>query len=181
MTIEVHPVTPERQADFIRLFEARGSPHYCWCMIYRDRKAHEMSKDEKRHRMLALIASNTPIGLLAYEEGEPAAWCSIAPRQSFPKLERSRAMPTGAAQPAWTVTCFFAKRPLRGAGVTHELLRAAVDYARANGASAIEGYPWDTSGNHSRFKGHSSAFRALGFAQDGTRWYLALQGGELGD
>jgi GNAT superfamily N-acetyltransferase len=150
-------------------------------MIYRDRLAHEMSKDEKRDRMLSIIAAGTPVGLLAYEDGEPAGWCSVAPRETFPKLQRSKAMPTGDLQPAWNVTCFFVRRRLRGAGVTRELLRAAVDYARENGAAALEGYPWDTSRNHSRFKGHSSVFRQLGFRQDGTRWHLSLRGGELGD
>jgi GNAT superfamily N-acetyltransferase len=149
-------------------------------MIYRDRLAHQMSSEQKRDRMLSTIASGTPVGLLAYADGEPVGWCSVAPRETFPKLQRSRAMPTGEAQPAWNVTCFFVKRTSRGAGITRRLLQAAIDYARDNGAMAVEGYPWDTSANHSRFKGHSSIFRDLGFQQDGTRWYLALRGGENG-
>ena len=72
------------------------------------------------------------------------------------------------------------KRPYRGRGVTLQLLRTAVEYARENGAASLEGYPWDTSRNHSRFKGHSSVFRRLGFRQNGTRWHLPLRGGESG-
>jgi GNAT superfamily N-acetyltransferase len=168
---DVRPVTRETWVDFELLFSARGSPHYCWCMLYRDRRSQAMSKDEKREAMRSTVAAGTPVGLLAYENGEPVGWCSVAPRETFPKLERSKAMP------AWAVTCFFVKRSQRGKGVTRLLLAAAADYARDNGALVVEGYPWDTSAGKSRFKGHSSAFRGAGFEQDGTRWHLDLRQG----
>ena len=34
-TLQVKKVTPARWADFERLFEARGSPGYCYCMAWR--------------------------------------------------------------------------------------------------------------------------------------------------
>ena len=41
----------------------------------------------------------------------------------------------------WAVTCFFIRRRLRKHGVSRELARAAVSFARDRGARAIEGYP----------------------------------------
>jgi len=32
------------------------------------------------------------VGILAYAEGEPIAWCSIAPRETYAALERYRAL-----------------------------------------------------------------------------------------
>jgi hypothetical protein len=33
--LEVHPLTPERWADFERLFGPRGAYGGCWCMYWR--------------------------------------------------------------------------------------------------------------------------------------------------
>jgi GNAT superfamily N-acetyltransferase len=176
----VRPVTGKSWGDFVALFEARGSPHYCWCGVYRFAKAHEMERDEKRAAMGKLVRGGTPIGVLAYagRGGPPVGWCSIAPRESYLKLARSRTMPrkTPAETPTWTVLCFFVTRPARGAHVTHALLAGAVDYARAQGARVIEGYPWDTAGISSTHRGHSSVFAAAGFRREGSRWVLESGG-----
>jgi hypothetical protein len=79
---------------------------------------------------------------------------------------------TDEATPTWVVLCFFVVRPARGGGVVRALLRGAVKAARAAGAEVIEGYPHDTAGISSTHRGHSSAFAAVGFVQDGARWVL---------
>src|SRR5262245_1325632 len=104
-SVRVEPVTSERFADFERLFGSRGAPHYCWCSVYRFRDAHEKSHLAKRQAMNQLITAGTPIGVLAYEGDEPIGWCSVAPRESYVKLERSRTMPRVSAEPTWTVLC----------------------------------------------------------------------------
>ena len=170
----VSPVTPESWPDLAALFEARGGPHYCWCMLYRHRLSQKMTKGEKREAMQAIVAAGTPVGLLAYDGEEPIGWCSVAPRLTFPKLEYSRAMPTGGVAPAWAVTCFFVRKSHRHRKVTETLLLAARAYAETHSGAVIEGYPWDSSSNKSAFKGHSSVFRAAGFIRDGARWYAPL-------
>lgn len=168
--LAVHPVTPARWADFQRLFSAKGSPHYCWCTPYRFADAHAMGKAEKEERMEGCVKQGTPVGVLAYRGGEPVGWCSIAPREAYAKLERSRTMPAVEAQPTWAVLCFFVPRAERGEGIPLKLLRGGVAYAKENGAKVVEGYPWDTMGITSRHRGHSSLFAAAGFKQDGKRW-----------
>jgi len=39
--------------------------------------------------MEAIIRSGEVPGILAYLEGEPIGWCSVAPREAFPVLDRS--------------------------------------------------------------------------------------------
>jgi len=170
----VRPVTPATLRDFVQLFEARGSPHYCWCSIYRFADAHAMKGSEKQAAMKKLVDRSTPIGVLAYLEGAPVGWCSVAPRESYVKLTRSRTMPrvTDAATPTWTVLCFFVVRSARGAGVSRALLTGAVKYARAAGAEVIEGYPHDTAGISATHRGHSSVFAAAGFHLEDGRWVL---------
>ena len=170
--IEVRPVTAESWGDFVRLFEARGSPHYCWCGPYRYARAHEMTAAQKKAGMQRLCAQGTPIGVLAYDGEEPVGWCSIAPRESYVKLARSRTMPrvTPPETPTWTILCFFVPRARRQQGITRALLRGAVAYARAQGAKEIEGYPWDTAGITSTHRGHSRVFKAARFRREGARW-----------
>src|SRR5262245_49606402 len=112
--LTVRPVTTETWPDFVRLFEARGSPHYCWRPPYRFKDAHLLAGAEKKAGMHALVTGQTPIGVLAYAGGEPVGWCSIAPRESYVKLARSRTMPRVSEAPTWTVLCFFVPRPWRG-------------------------------------------------------------------
>jgi GNAT superfamily N-acetyltransferase len=116
--------------------------------------------------------------VLAYYGDEPVGWCSIAPRESYVKLERSRTMPrkTPPETPTWTVLCFFIVRAYRHEGVAGALLRGAVAYARAQGAKVVEGYPFDTAGISSTHHGHSSLFKAARFRQDGAdrRWSVRL-------
>lgn len=177
-SIDVRPVTPDTWEDFVRLFEAKGSPHYCWCTPYRVRGAQDLANDEKKSHMRKLVSAGTPIGVLAYDGDEPIGWCSIAPRESYVRLERSRTMPrvTPLATPTWTILCFFVARPHREQGIAQALLDGAVAYAKQQGAKVIEGYPFDTAGVSSTHRGHSRVFEAGRFQRDGSRWSLRVRG-----
>lgn len=172
-SVVTRPVTASRWTDFEALFTSRGCPSYCWCVPYRFHDAHRMSRDQKRQAMRRRIRANVPVGMLAYADGEPVGWCSIAPRETYEKLDRSSTMPRVDDRPTWTVLCFFVKRSHRGQGVTRRLLRDAVAYARRRGARVVEGYPFDTAGLSSTHRGHSKVFRAVGFRPDeGRRWTI---------
>jgi GNAT superfamily N-acetyltransferase len=168
--LRVAPVTPETWADFARLFSARGAPHYCWCTVYRFTDAHVGAHDRRRELMRGLVAGGTPVGVLAYDGDEPVGWCSVAPRESYVKLARSRTMPRVSEAPTWTVLCFFVPRARRGQGITRALLEGGVRLARAGGAREIEGYPHDTAGISATHRGRSEVFAAAGFQQEGKRW-----------
>ena len=157
------PVTAERWPDLRRLFEARGGPSYCWCMAWRPGGGG--SNDSKRDALRAIVEQGPPVGLLAYEEGEPVAWCSVAPRESYRPLG-GRPEPEGVS--VWSVACFFATRRHRGRGITGLLLRAAVDLARKRGADVVEGFPVDPESPSYRFMGLRSTFLAAGFTEVGT-------------
>ena len=43
-----------------------------------------------RASLRGLVASGQTPGLLAYLDGAPVGWCSVAPRNAFPRLERAR-------------------------------------------------------------------------------------------
>ena len=96
-----------------------------------------------RRTLRKRVKSGGPPGVLAYVDGKPAGWCSIAPREEFAFLARSRVLSPVDSEAVWSVSCFFIARPYRRQGVSVPLLRAAVELARRKGARIIEGYPVD--------------------------------------
>lgn len=160
MKLDFHPVTSERWADFEQLFESKGGPHNCWCMVWRknENKKRSPGKAGKKASMQSRVHCGTPIGLLAYTNNEPIAWCSIAPRDTYKVLGGDE-----AKDGVWSLTCFFVTRTFRKTGVTSQLLAAAIDYARQNGAQFVEAYPVAPDSPSYRFMGFVPMFEKAGF------------------
>ncbi len=175
-TIEIHPVTPDRWADLVELFERPGPrggqpvSSGCWCMFWRleGRRFDEFwgrGKDGgsgNKAEMRSLVEQGREPGLLAYVDGVPAGWCSIAPREEFARLERSRTLPRVDEAPVWSIVCFYIHGHYKGRGVAQALLRGAVDHAASKGATIVEGYPV-RPGDADPYTGFESMFRAAGF------------------
>ena len=123
--------------------------------------------DKNKQAMKAIVDSGQVPGLLAYVDDEPVAWCSIAPREDYASLERSRTLKRIDAKPVWSVVCFFVDRRFRRKGLMVPFLRAAVEYAREHGAKIVEGYPVEPEKrpSGSSYMGVVSAFRQAGFVE----------------
>ena len=96
-----------------------------------------------RARLKALVDAGNPPGLIGYRGKVPVGWVSIGPREDYPKLKRSPVMKAVDEQPVWSVICFVVPAQYRGQGVAQALLKAAVAYARKQGATLVEAYPVD--------------------------------------
>jgi GNAT superfamily N-acetyltransferase len=166
--LDVRPVTPERWRDMVELFERRGprgghrnTPAYgCWCMYWRDRSvAHGAPK---KRRMAAIVRAGGEPGLLAYEDGVPVGWVSIAPREEFGALLRSpQYRPRDHDEGVWSIVCFAIDRHSRRRGIAGALLDAAIAYACGRGATAVEAYPHVTDSRD--YMGSVDLFAARGF------------------
>jgi len=161
---EFHPVTRERLADLHRFSEAHGKFRYCSCMRWRMTSA-DFKRSAKEHRVLALdqrVLDGVPIGVLAYLGGEAVGWCSVAPRETYPALERYRKLARIDEERVWSVVCFFIDARARRQGLTLGLLNAAVAYALSQGARIVEGYPVEP-GRIYAYMGSPATFRRAGF------------------
>ena len=96
----VREVDERRWDDLARLFEARGGPKHCWCMVWRAKEAEARNTDAKSRKgaLRRRVRNGIPIGLLGYLGSEPVAWCSVAPRPTYRPLggpEEADSQPQG--------------------------------------------------------------------------------------
>jgi len=168
--LEFHPLTPERWRDFETLFGERGACGGCWCMWWRIARAqYERQKGaENRKALKKLVDGGHTPGIIAYQNGQPIAWCSVAPRESYPVLERSRILKPVDEKPVWSVVCFFVMKEHRRSGLLVKLLKAAIDFVREQGGRVVEGYPVEPQKKQADafvWTGLASAFVRAGFEE----------------
>ncbi len=77
----------------------------------------------------------------------------------------------------WTITCVVVRGGHRRQGVVAHLLEGAVEWARSQGAPAVEAHPVDTCGERmdttTAFVGTTSTFDRVGFSVVGQTDALA--------
>lgn len=175
MDLEARPLTPERWADFEAVMGPQGGDSGCWCMWNRQtsREFGEQHGEPNHNAMRGLVEAGDVPGLIGYVDDEPVGWVSVAPREAYGRLARSRVTKPVDNESVWSVTCFVVPRRHRRLGVASALLLAAVDYARERGATAIEGYPVEPRTPEMpparAWMGLNSMFEAAGFSEIARR------------
>jgi GNAT superfamily N-acetyltransferase len=168
---QFQPLTSDRWSDLETLFGERGACGGCWCMLWRlKRSQFEDQKGEKNKAAFkAVVDSGEAPGILAYANGSPIGWCALAPRDTYPALERSRVLKRIDDKPVWSIVCLFIARPYRRKGVSVELLKAAAEYVRQRGGKIVEGYPVEPRKDEMpdvfASTGLASAFLKAGFVE----------------
>jgi GNAT superfamily N-acetyltransferase len=147
----------------------RPDANVCWCLSYRlsSKENRELRGQARGHKVKSLLRRG-PIGVLAYEQGEVVGWAAVAPRAET-SFARNRKIPHIDDADVWSVWCMRVRPGHRGEGITHELLRGAVEFARERGAPSIEGYPVDNRGEKvdltMAYVGTRALFEKAGFAK----------------
>ena len=132
-----HAGSPGRPRSFL------GKPRqvsYCSCMRWR-LASTEYRRDTKPQRVAALESlarRGVPIGVLAYVDGAPVGWCSIAPRETYVALGRYKA-PRADRRRAGLVGRLLLRGPSRATG--------------GPGRAACSAPPWPTRRRWARNRG----------------------------
>ena len=141
-------------------------------MLWRlSRKQFESQRGEgNKLAMKAIVDSGEVPGILAYHNTKAIGWCAIAPRGIFLALTRSRILRPIDDRPHLSIACLFVDRSYRKKGVSTELLRAASEYAKSQGADLVEGYPVEPKSEKDippafAWTGTSKAFIGAGFKE----------------
>lgn len=146
--VEVRPATLERFDDVAAVLGPRNpASSVCWCLSHRleAKTARELVGPARGEFVRSLCAQPVSPGVLAYRGGEVVGWAAVAPRAELP-FTRSRKIPHVDDLPVWSLWCVRVRPGHRRTGVSVPLLQGAVEYARVQGAPAVEGYPVDNAG-----------------------------------
>jgi GNAT superfamily N-acetyltransferase len=144
MPIEVRPATAYRDVK-VMVGPKKPGANVCWCLSYRltsSKENRELVGAARGRRVQQLVRQDPPPGVLAYDGDEVVGWAGVHPRADT-SFAGNRKIPHVDDLDVWSVWCIRVRPGHRGSGLSHELLAGAVEFARANGAPAIEGYPVD--------------------------------------
>lgn len=108
--MDFQEATQERRGDPESLFEGRGGLKHCRRMAWRPKAkgVGRLSNAAKKGMPRGFVDSGTPVGLLGYEDGEPVAWRSIAPRDSYRRMSRTADPDCVDSASVWAIARFFA-------------------------------------------------------------------------
>ena len=166
-SLSVVPANQVPWDDLRAVFGDRDSGR-CNCQRFKTRGWFwEQATDEQRRAQLRDQANcddpaaTSTTGLVAYlhdhdhdddqdqdqeQPATPVGWVAVEPRTEYPRLLglptvwKGRPGEEKDDDSVWAVTCFVVRKGYRRRGITYALAEAAVGYAKANGARALEGY-----------------------------------------
>jgi GNAT superfamily N-acetyltransferase len=172
--MEIVPLTPARLDDLAELFDEPGDPRWCWCASYRVRRAVGRVPPSENRAVLTEATNREPApGLVAYRDDRVIGWVSVGPRADYPRLAYEKVLRPVDERPVWSIVCFVVARRERGQGFSDVLLEAAIEHARASGATTLEAYPVDAGRAHipppQAYKGTLAMFQRAGFTEVARR------------
>ena len=168
MAIEVRPATVFEDVCTM-VGPKRPDANVCWCLSYRiPSKENRSLVGPARGERVRQLMEQAPPGVLAYDGDEVVGWAAVAPRADT-TFARNRKIPHVDDTDVWSVWCIRVRPGHRKSGISHHLLRGAVEFARTSGAPAIEGYPVDNQGETvdttMAYVGTRALFERAGFVE----------------
>jgi len=141
--LKFEQLTSSNWKEFEMLMGEKGGCGNCWCMYFRlPYKIFQENKPNGNKKMMKnLVNKGTPQGLIASMNSEPVGWIAMAPREDYIKIENSRVFKRIDEQPVWSITCFFVRKEYRHKGLSQQLIKGAVDFAKKKKIKILEAYP----------------------------------------
>jgi GNAT superfamily N-acetyltransferase len=149
-------VVPARDAGWDAVesvFQSEASARNCWCQFHvlSNSEAARTNRESRRALLSDQIETqHPPRGLVGFDGDEPVGWCGVEPRVRLRHVLASRLVAKQSPyllddESVWSIYCILVPPRQRGRGIGAALLHAAIAHAVDHGASALEGYPIDTT------------------------------------
>jgi GNAT superfamily N-acetyltransferase len=129
--------------QYEELMGEKGGCGNCWCMYFRlPYKIFQENKPDGNKKLIKKLVNNDMLlGLIAFMNKKPFGWIALAPREDYIRIESSRVFKRIDDKPVWSITCFFIKKEYRRMGLSHQLIKGAVDFAKKKKIKILEAYP----------------------------------------
>ena len=187
MDIEVHPLTPDRAADYLAFFDHEHGPAFsdnpewatCYCQFYQTPTAVDWKSrggGVNRRAMSERISTGEMEGFLAYvrdagsDKSIVVGWLNAQPRNKLPHcFQRIQIDATPIDLPDHRVAqlvCFVIHPEWRRRGIARALLDAALDSFSRRGIVMVEAYPFkaeDSEDPGDHYHGTWSMLQKAGF------------------
>ena len=165
---ETHPVTPDRFDDLADVINPNRRATHCWCLSHRvgAKEIAELGDGSREQAMRTLCERDVPPGVVTYRDGTPVGWCNIGARSDIPRLRQSKLIRPVDDVPVWSIVCTVVRSGHRRQGVTQQLIAGAGQWARSQGAPAVEAHPVDPDGRMDltmAFVGTRAMYERAGF------------------
>ncbi len=185
MELRVVPAAEAGWTAVDAVMQAEATSRDCQCQFHLlDNAGYRATTRESRRGTLQeqIETWEPPRGLVALLDGEPAGWCGVEPRTRMAHLLASRLVAKNSPYPAgdpgvWAIYCLLVPPRHRRQGLAAAMLTAAVAYARAAGATALEGYPMDLGQRGGKLPSGFSTGTTAMFAREGFAPVAALPSG----
>ena len=141
--LKFDPLTSANWKQFEEVMGEKGGCGNCWCMYFRIpyKTFQEIKPDGNKKLMKQIVKKGEPVGLIASMNKQTVGWIGLAPREDYIKLENSRTFKRIDDKPVWSITCFFIKKELRRMGLSRQLIKGAIDFAKKKKIKTLEAYP----------------------------------------
>ena len=179
-TIAIHPLTSERNADYLEFFDHRAftddnpnGPCYCTSPNQDEAQIRKMVSEFKscgvketlRRYAVEMLDANQIHGYLAYDGEEPVGWCNAADMESYagfvPALARNI-----ACGKTVSIVCFEIAPGYRGMGIASAFIDRICADAGSKGYAAVEGYAMlSDKRNDFDYQGPYHLYRKAGFTE----------------
>jgi GNAT superfamily N-acetyltransferase len=167
--IRVERVTEKNWNSLVKLFEGSQECTDCWCMNHRSDPKSCPTGDSAKAALQEEIRSGKAYGLLALFNDIPAGWCAIDPVKTQIGHDYHLQTENSAISAAWMIHCLYVDPTHRGAGISKELIKSAIELSKSNGAEELLAFPIpeDSAGKFPKdiaeFSGRYSTFKKFNF------------------
>lgn len=177
-TIETKAISADTWNDFVSLMQTDTQCSECWCLNHREQRGCATGILAQK-KMQKLIEENKVGGLLAYQDQICIGWIAIDP---ISKLVGHDCQPSGKLN-EWSIHCIFVKDGFRGQGISSELIRPAIEFAKSHGAKLISAFPIPSAKrsqfpvNKAEFSGRFSTYLKMGFipSEEHSEFYQRME------
>lgn len=161
-TITTKVLEPKLWSDLEQFFLAEKCSG-CWCMNHRVKPGESLEGESARLALAAAVAAFRVSGILAFDGDKPVGWCAFDRIADLPGLDCGYPVTEAQQNAIWSIHCVSVLSGYPKDFVVEQMIAAAVQVMRREGAKVVEAYPPPSLPSDNTFSGTMAVFERQGF------------------